>query len=114
MDGGWGFDNSGVAAAFDPTARSGVDTDSDEPDGGSDAHDDTHITTANGVYAYDHDCSDAGRSARPTHAAAKLLHRARQRTGTSRWWSMRWPSGAVSLLGCACDLDTGKAYELTR
>ena len=43
-----------------------------------------------------------------------LLHRARQRTDTSRWWSMRWPSGAVSLLGRACDLNTGKTYELLR
>jgi hypothetical protein len=51
MDGDWEFDNSGVPAAFDPTARSGVDTDSDESNGGSDAHDDTHINTANGVYA---------------------------------------------------------------
>ena len=27
---------------------------------------------------------------------------------------MCWPSDAVSLLGRACDLGTGKAYELTR
>ena len=30
------------------------------------------------------------------------------------WWSMRWPSDAVSLLGRACDLNTGKTYELLR
>ena len=27
---------------------------------------------------------------------------------------MRWPSDAVSLLGRACDLNTGKTYELLR
>ena len=51
MDGDWEFDNSGVPAAFGPMTRSCVETDSDESNGGSDAHDDTHITAANGVYA---------------------------------------------------------------
>ena len=58
------------------------------------------------AYSYNHDWNDIERSARPTHAAARLLHRARQWTDTSRWWSMRWPSDAVSLLGGACDLET--------
>ena len=41
-----------------------------------------------------------------------LLHHARQRTGTSRWWSMRWPSDAVSLAGRSLNLDTGKTHRL--
>ena len=114
MDGDWELDQSGAPATFHATARSGIDTDSDRSDGNSDAHDDTYITTANGIYAYNHDWNDIERSARPTHAAARFPHFARQRTDTSRWLSMCWPSDAVSLLGRACDLDTGKAYELTR
>ena len=70
------------------------------------------IATTNGVYAYNSDWNDIEKSTRPTRAAATLMHRARQRTDTSRWWSMRWPSDAVSLLGRAC--DTGKTYELLR
>jgi hypothetical protein len=41
-----------------------------------------------------------------------LLHLARQRTDTSRWWSMRWPSDAVSLVGRSLNLDTGRTYKL--
>ena len=70
--------------------------------------------TANGVYTYDHDWNDIEKSERLTHAAAQLFHRAYQRTDTSRWWSMRWPSDAMSLLGRACDLDNGKTYALLR
>ena len=99
---------------FHATARSGVGTASGKSEDGSDELDDTHITTANGVYAYNHDWNGIERSTRPTHAAARLLHFARQRTDTSRWWSMRWPSDVVSLVGRACDLGTGKTYELTR
>ena len=72
------------------------------------------IVTANGVYAYNYDWNDIEKSERPTHSAAWLLHRALQRTGTSRLWSMRWLSDAVSLLGRACDFDTGKTYALVR
>ena len=43
-----------------------------------------------------------------------MLHLARQRTGTSRWWTMRWPSGAVSMLGRACGPNTGRTYDLMR
>ena len=57
---------------------------------------------------------DIEKSERSMRAAARLFHRARQRTDTSRWWSMRWPSGAVLLLGQACDLDTGNTYALLR
>ena len=55
MNGGCELDNSGVPAAFHATAHSGVDTDSGRSEDGSDEIDDTHITTANGAYAYNLD-----------------------------------------------------------
>ena len=114
-DGGWDFDASGVLPAFDPERRNGATAQVDATEGDTDDDDDTPvIVTANGVYAYNSDWNDIEKSTRPTRAAATLMHRARQRTDTSRWWSMRWPSDAVSLLGRACDLNTGKTYELLR
>jgi hypothetical protein len=99
-DGGWEFDASGVLPAFEPERRSGAAADIDETDDDTDDGADTPtIVTANGVCAYNCDWNDIEQSERPTHAAARLLHRARKRTDTSRWWSMRWPSDAVSLLG---------------
>ena len=50
----------------------------------------------------------------PALAAANLLHYARQRTDTPRWWSMRWPPDAVSLVGRSVNLGTGKTYKLMR
>ena len=47
-------------------------------------------------------------------AAVRLLHNARQMTDTSRWWTMRWPSNAVSLLGRAGNLSTGQTYDLLK
>ena len=65
------------------------------------------IVAANDTVAYDADWNDIERAARPTIAAARLLHSsARQRTNTSRWWTMRWPSGAVSVLGRVCGGNT--------
>ena len=72
------------------------------------------IVTANGTFAYDADWNNTERAARPTVAAARLLHLARQRTDTSRWWAMRWPSDTVSMLGRACGLNTGRTYDLMR
>ena len=113
--GGWEFDASGVSPAFDPERRSGATIGVDETDGDTDDDADTQtIITVNGVCAYDCDWNGIEKSERPTHAAARLLHRARQRTATSRRWSMRWPSDAVSLLGRACDLNTSKTYALLR
>ena len=56
-----------------------------------------HLVTANGTIAYDADWNNIERAARPTVVAARLLHLARQRTDTSRWWTIRWPSDAVSM-----------------
>ena len=115
VDGGWGFDASGVLPVFDPDRRNGATARVNATEGDTDDDDDTPvIATANGVYAYNSDWNDIEKSTRPTRAAAALMHRARQRTDTSMWWSMRWPPDAVSLLGRACDFDTGKTYELLR
>ena len=70
--------------------------------------------TVNGTFSYTEDRNRIERPRRPTLAAANLLHHARQRTDTSRWWSMRWPSGAVPLVGRSLNLDTGKTYKLMR
>ena len=101
--------------AFEPERRNGAAANMDVADDDMNDDADTSITVmANGVYAYNCDWNDIEKSGGPTHAAARRLHRARHRTGTSRWWSMRWPSDAVSLLGRACDLNAGKTYDLTR
>jgi hypothetical protein len=73
---------------FDPEWRNGGSSANvDAKEGDTDEDDDTPaIATANGVYAYNCDWNDIEKSERPTRAAAMLLHRARQRTGTSRWW----------------------------
>ena len=112
-DGGWDFVPSGVPPSFglrDDHSGFSSDDDSDA----SDAGDDKHIVTANGTFSYTEDWNHIERSRRPTIAAANLLHLARQRTDTSRWWSMRWPSDAVSLVGRSLNLDTGKTYKLMR
>ena len=113
--GGWEFDASGVLPAFGPERRSGAATNIGEIDGDTDDDADAQtIVTANGVYAYDCGWNNIEKSERATHAAARLLHRARQRADTSLWWSMRWPSGAASLLGRACDLNTSTTYARLR
>ena len=33
---------------------------------------------------------------------------------TSRWWTLRWPNSAISLLGTACGLSTEGTFELLR
>ena len=53
-------------------------------------------------------------AAGPCLAAVELLHVARQFADTSRWWAMRWPQNAVSLVGGAGALSPGKTYQLKR
>ena len=72
------------------------------------------IATANGTFSYTEDWNHIELPRRPTLAAANLLNHARQRTDISRWWFMRWPSDAVSLVGRSLNLDTGKTYKLMR
>ena len=50
----------------------------------------------------------------PTLATLRLLHSARQTVDTSRWWTLRWPNNAISLLSTACGLNTEGTYKLFR
>ena len=113
-DGGYAFADSGVQPAFDPTIYWGQETESEGSEDEGAVADAQHIVTANGTFAYDVDWNDIERAAKPMVAAARLLHLARQRTDTSRWWTMRWPSDAVLMLGRACGLNTGRKYDLMR
>ena len=74
----------------------------------------SNITTANGVFGYSNDWDSVASASDPAMAAVRLLHNARQMTDTSRWWTMRWPSNAVSLLGCAGNLSTDQTYDLLK
>ena len=113
LDGSWDFVPSGVPPSFSPRDDHS-DSSSDDDSAASDAGGVMQIVTANGTFSYTEDWNHIERSRRPTLAAANLLHHARQRTDTSRWWSMRWPSDAVSLVGRSLNLDTGKTYKLMR
>ena len=44
----------------------------------------------------------------------RKLDSARQTVDTSRWWTLRWPNNAISLLGTACGLNTDGTYKLLR
>ena len=113
LDVSWDFVPSGIPPSF---SLRGVHSDSgsDGDSAASDAGGAMQIVTANGTFSYTEDWNHIERSRRPTLATAHLLHHARQRTDTSRWWSMRWPSGAVSLVGRLLNLDTGKTCKLMR
>jgi hypothetical protein len=113
LDGSWDFVPSGVPPSFS-LRNVHSDSGSDDDSAASDAGGAMQIVTANGTFSYTEDWNHIERSRRPTLAAANLLHHARQRTDTSRWWSMRWPSDAVSLVGRSLNLDTGKTYKLMR
>ena len=114
--GSWEFDPSGVAPSFDSRVLRDQDTESGESDSGEESARcmANTVVTANGVFKHDKDWNGIESSTRPELAAARLLHVARQRTDTSRWWTMRWPVDAISLLSRAGSLDTAKTYELMR
>ena len=66
----------------------------------------TRVRTAKGDAEYNADWNGIGSSDDPTLATLRLLHSARQMVDTSRWWTLRWPNSAISLLGTACGLNT--------
>ena len=80
----------------------------------SDAAAETKVRAATGDAAYNDDWNGIGSSNDPALAALRLLHSARQMVDTSRWWTLRWPNSAISLLGTACGLDTGGTFKLLR
>ena len=72
------------------------------------------ITTAKRPVEYHVDWDGVEGAADPCLAAVKVLHVARRSVVTSRWWTMRWPQNAVSLVGRAGELSPGKTYKLMR
>ena len=67
-----------------------------------------------GLVNNDVDWDGAEGAVAPCLAAVALLHVARWSVDTSRWWTMRWPQNAVSLVGRAGGLSPGKTYKLMR
>ena len=74
----------------------------------------TRVRTAKGDAGYNVDWNGIGSSDGPALATLRLLHSARQMVDTSRWWTLRWPNSAISLLGTACSLNTEGTYKLLR
>ena len=72
------------------------------------------MQTANGDAEYNVDWNGIDSSDDPTLATLRLLHSVRQMVGTSRWWTLRWPNSAISLLGTACGLSTEGTFKLLR
>ena len=63
---------------------------------------------------YDADWDDIGSAHRPAMEAAWLMHTAHQMVDTPRWWLMRWPRNAPSLLVRAGGLRDDEACKLFR
>ena len=121
-DGKWKFSNGSPPFTFDRREHwdknSGDDDDDDVMDlmdGAADATTDAAeldtgaqraVRTATGGAAYNVYWNGIDSSEDPTLATLRLLHSARQTVGTSRWWTLRWPNNAISLLGTACGLNT--------
>ena len=80
----------------------------------SDAAAERKVRTATGDAAYNADWNGIVSSDDPTLATLRLLHSARQMVDTSRWWTLRWPNSAISLLGTACGLSTEGTFKLLR
>ena len=74
----------------------------------------TKVRTATGDAEYNADWNGIDSSDDPTLATLRLLHSARQMVDTSRWWTLRWPNSAISLLGTACGLSTEGTFKLLR
>ena len=72
------------------------------------------MRTATSDAEYNTDWNGIGSSDDSALATLRLLHSARQMVDTSRWWTLRWPNSAISLLGTACDLNTEGAFKLLR
>ena len=72
------------------------------------------MRTAKGDAEYNADWNGIDSSDDPTLATLRRLHSARQMVDTSRWWTLRWPNSAISLLGTACGLSTEGTFKLLR
>ena len=121
--GHWEFDPGGDVPTFECNAYFDGDTDGDSDDAADEPSDGTHaaeersgvtaaVATAAGAVDYVVDWDGVESSPRPTRRATQLLYRARQMVDTPRWWTMRWPTNAISLVARACRLDTEGIYKL--
>ena len=95
----WGddSDDDGVTDLTDVTTDATAETDAAVA---------TKVRTATGDAEYNADWNGIDSSDDPTLTTLRLLHSARQMVDTSRWWTLRWPNSAISLLGTACGLST--------
>ena len=122
-DGKWEFVD-GNHPTFDRREHWGDDSDDDDVTDLTDVTTDataetdaaaaTKVRTAKGDAEYNADWNGIDSSDDPTLATLRLLHSARQMVDTSRWWTLRWPNSAISLLGTACGLDTEGTFKLLR
>ena len=129
--GSWSPDPAAPAPCFGPaTSRPGagggaaIDSNAEETDPTSDptgppdspTRTTATVTTAKCSVDCNVDWNGVEGAADPCClAAVELLHVARQSADTSRWWTMRWPQNAGSLLvGRAGTLSPDKTYKLMR
>ena len=104
-DGAWRFDDV-VTHTHD---ASGFDSDDDEDEADQAIGSTASITKRD---QHDVDWDDIDSARRLTMEAARLMHTARQMVDTSRWWLMRWPRNATSLLVRAGSLNDDEACKL--
>ena len=90
---------------------SGFDSDGDEGDADR-ATGSTASLTKRDQYGVDWDDIDSAR--RPAMEAARLMHTARHMADTPRWWLMRLPRNATSLLVRTGGLKDDEACKLLR
>ena len=109
----WGPDDDGAAADSDDDVTD-LTSDPNGPAPDSPKHTAAAIRTAKCLI----DCNVhwdgaevEGAAADPCLAAVELHHVARQSADTSRWWTVRWPPNAVSLVGRAGALSPGKTWR---
>ena len=119
-DGGFVFRKYGSLPTFDPEVHWGDESDdeiidlTDAAPATAQPAKCTSIQTAQGTETYQADWGGVEAAKRPTHEAAKCLHRARQMVDSSRWWALRWPNNAISLFSRACGLNIEKTRKFFR
>ena len=90
---------------------SGFDSNEDEGDADRATGSTASVTKRD---QYDADWDDIDSAQRPAMEVARLMHTARQMVDTPRWWLMRWPRNATSLLVRAGGLKDDEACKLLR
>ena len=85
----------------------GFDSDEDEGDADRTTGSTTSLTKRD---QYGVDWDDIDYAQRPAMEAARLMHTARHMVDMSRWWLMRWPRNATSMLVRAGGLKDDEAF----